>query len=547
MGTLGNVSSLSNLLGGSGASIWGESGSLSGYLFGNMAGGAGLGADFVGPVQAGLSSEGLLGTGGTLLGSSTLASSFLPGVGALAGGIMQLAQGNTGGGLGTLGGAAIGTAILPGIGTAVGGMLGGIIGGLFGGGKEHAPSSDAWLLSGGNNDSTGVRLAGGGYHTAQSTADLGEIQGVAAGTILDPNKVYVGPAEAHHGGTTSSATDPLMAFADSINTMIAQYGLTIAKQFSGLLVTGENSNPGFGSTDSMLLAMANQGVFSGTGAVGSVFSNAPTTKFSKASDLQSALQFAKGIDDSLYSQSNNQYAVNRRNLDGNYQSQLSQAAQYGVDTSYIDKVYNEQTKRNTQDEGMAQLKADNSLTARQAALNGDSVAQVKATLQVTQAEEMLAAQRDHMTDTTKLAAVQQQEYAKAIEQATVKMQSANTALYAQGMSYLGQTIPAAFAQIAANSNAAILNAQQNGQDVATAQAVQNVTNFRSQIQAVLSTAQSQAQQLQSYLQQSGALRDTASSMADARLTPQQAYDTAISRFRADLTSAQGGNLDARPS
>lgn len=484
---------------------------------------------------------------GTVAGTGL--SSYLPYVGAAINTGMNFANGQTGAGVGSLIG-GIGGAYFGPIGSMVGSMIGGMIGGLFDG-PGHGPSADARIFSG--NIGSGLPLAPSSDAWLASSQNYPNYLDMMAGAGhlikpeagWNPNHLYADQTgEQHRNGDLTGTLSQTAAFTKNFNAMMDQYNLTLSKQWIGLLTSGDNSNPGYGSTDSMLLNLANSGAISGTGAIGSVFTNAPNSKFTQSKDLQSALQFARGIDDTLFSQNNNQYAVNARNLTSSYQSNLTQAAQYGVDTTYIDQAYNEQTLRNNQDQGMAQLKSDSSLTARQAALNGDSVSQVAATLKVTQAEEMLAAQRDHMTDTTKLAAVQQQEYAKAIEQATVKMQSANTAIYSQGMSYLGQTIPAAFATIAANSNAAILSAQQNGQDVATAQAVQNVTNFRSQIQAILSTATTQAQQLQSYLQQSGALRDTATAMGDARLTPQQAYDTAISRWREDLASAKGGNLDA---
>ena len=497
-------------------------------------------------VSGGLSSfatgaGGALGIGmgiNSLLNSNGSAGSIIGGAGQVIGGGMALAS------------------LLPGM-AALGpwgigvGVAASLISSLFGEGSSHGPSADARIFSG--NIGSGLPLAPSSDAWLASSQNYPNYLDMMAGAGhlikpeagWNPNHLYADQTgEQHRNGDLTGTLSQTQAFANNFNAMMDQYNLTLSKQWIGLLTSGDNSNPGYGSTDAMLLGLANSGAISGAGAIGSVFTNAPNTKFTQSKDLQSALQFAKGIDDTLFSQNNNQYAVNARNLTSSYQSNLTQAAQYGVDTTYIDQAYAEQTKRNTQDQGMAQLKTDSSLDARQAALNGNTVAQVQDTLKVQQAEEMLAAERDHMTDTTKLAAIQQQEYAKAIEQATVKMQSANTAIYSQGMSYLGQTIPAAFATIAANSNAAILSAQQNGQDVATAQAVQNVTNFRSQIQAILSTATTQAQQLQSYLQQSGALRDTATAMGDARLTPQQAYDTAISRWRTDLAAAQGGDLDA---
>ena len=546
---VGSLSSLWNTFGGgTGGSIWGTSGSLSGYLFGNAAlQGPGItGA----PISNGLSQVGLLSDNG-MIGGMPVSDAMNLGGGALGIGMgaYSMSQGNYVGGGAQMIGGALTMAGMPEIGVPVA-VLGSLFGGLFGG-SEHGPSADARIVSG--NIGSGLPLAPSSDAWLASSQNYPNYLDMMAGAGhlikpeagWNPNHLYADQTgEQHRNGDLTGTLSQTQAFANNFNAMMDQYNLTLSKQWIGLLTSGDNSNPGYGSTDSMLLNLANSGAISGTGAIGSVFTNAPNSKFTQSKDLQSALQFARGIDDTLFSQNNNQYAVNARNLTSSYQSNLTQAAQYGVSTDYIEQAYAVQKNRNLQDQGMAQLKTDSSLDARQAALNGNTVAQVQDTLKVQQAEEMLAAERDHMTDTTKLAAVQQQEYAKAIEQATVKMQSANTAIYSQGMSYLGQTIPAAFAQIAANSNAAILNAQQNGQDVATAQAVQNVTNFRSQIQAILSTATTQAQQLQSYLQQSGALRDTATAMGDARLTPQQAYDTAISRWREDLASAKGGNLDA---
>ena len=240
----------------------------------------------------------------------------------------------------------------------------------------------------------------------------------------------------------------------------------------------------------------------------------------------------------------NTYQQKQATLDTNYAQQKSQAAKYGIDISQVTDIYNQQTLQNQQDQALAGLKSNTSLDARQQALNGDVVAKTAAALKATQAEEMLAAQRDHMTDTTKLAAVQEAEYGRAMMQANAQVQTANTNVYAQGMSALGQTIPAAFGQIAQNAYNAILQAQTTGQDMVTTIAVANVNTAKAQIQAILGTVNSQIQTLTSQLQQSGAYRDAATAMADARLTPQQAYDTAISRWRTDLAAAQGGNLDA---
>lgn len=121
---LGDGFSLGHALaGGSGSSIFGTAGSMSGLLFGNAGD----------PLVTGLSGQGLLGSAGTLFGSTLLADSFLPGLGALAGGLIS---GNVGQGVGGLGGALAGAAIGGPIGAIIGAIGGSFLGSLFGMGGE---------------------------------------------------------------------------------------------------------------------------------------------------------------------------------------------------------------------------------------------------------------------------------------------------------------------------------------------------------------------------------------------------------------------------
>jgi hypothetical protein len=125
---LGDGFSLGHALaGGSGSSLFGTAGSMSGLLFGNAGD----------PLVTGLSGQGLLGSAGTLFGSTLLADSFLPGLGALAGGLIS---GNVGQGVGGLGGALAGAAIGGPIGAIIGAIGGSFLGSLFGMGGDYPDS-----------------------------------------------------------------------------------------------------------------------------------------------------------------------------------------------------------------------------------------------------------------------------------------------------------------------------------------------------------------------------------------------------------------------
>ena len=524
-------SSLMSSLGLSGAgSIWGASGSLSGALFGN----AGAGLD-------GLSATGLLGSEGMMLGSVGLAQSFLPGLGALAGAGMAFANGQYGSGAGTLGGAVAGSLILPGIGTAIGAALGGIIGGLFDGGSSHGPSSDSMILTGGStskNPSNGVGFA----YDAANYANRGLINNITNSSQLDTNQFYaLNQGEAHHGGDSSGVIATNEAFASSLNQMIAQYQLKLTKQWSGLLISGDNSNPGFGSTDAMMLNLANKKYISGDGNVGEVFQKGGWTD---VKTLQAALSQAATTDQNYKGLSQNNYQTQQDTLDTNYNLAKVQNAKYGISNDETTAIYLKQSQQNMASANNAAADSVASLTNRTAALTGGSVAATAAVLKATQADEMLTAQQNKLTDTTKLAAVQAAEYAQTMADLAAKMMETKTAFAASGLTALGQTVQAAFAQIAQNAYATVIDAVKNGNDINQTVAIVNVNSAKAQAQAVLTSVQAQASVLQQKLQQSGTLRDAVTSMADSKLTPQEAYDTTISRFASNLALAKGGNLDA---
>lgn len=556
MSGLGNLSSLSSMFGSGGSSLWGSAGSLSGYLFGNA---GGIASDFVGPMMPGqLAQDGWLGSGGISatmgaltgapetmamqgLAGGTMGDAVLPGIGALIGAGMSFANGQYGSGAGTLAGAGIGTVILPGIGTAIGGMLGGIIGGLFDGGSSHGPSSDSMILTGGStskNPSNGVGFA----YDAAGYANRGLINNITNSSQLDTNQFYaLNQGEAHHGGDSSGVIATNEAFASSLNQMIAQYQLKLTKQWSGLLISGDNSNPGFGSTDAMMMNLANKKYFSGSGNVGEVFQMGG---WKDAKTLQAALTQASQTDQAYKGLSQNSYQTQQDTLDTNYNLAKVQNAKYGISNAETTAIYEKQTQQNMAQAQNAAADSVANLTQRTASLTGGSVAAAEAVLKASQADEMLKATQDKLTDTTKLAAVQAAEYAQTIADATEKMMALKTSFAASGLTALGQTVQAAFAQIAQNAYATVIDAVKNGNDINQTVAIVNVNSAKAQAQAVLTSVQAQASVLQQKLQQSGTLRDAVTSMADSKLTPQEAYDTAISRFTSNLALAKGGNLDA---
>jgi len=112
------------------------------------------------------STAGLLGEGGTFLGSQFAADAFLPGIGSA---IPGLVSGNyVQAGLG-LAGSVVGTAIGGPIGGAIGGTLGNLVGGMFGGGGRGDPYSQGSIALGADG-----RLSG--YAAADNLGDPAKLQ-----------------------------------------------------------------------------------------------------------------------------------------------------------------------------------------------------------------------------------------------------------------------------------------------------------------------------------------------------------------------------------
>ena len=474
---------------------------------------------------------------GTMAGAGM--SSYLPYAGAAINSITNFSQGNTGAGIGSLVGGIAGAYFGP-IGSMAGSMIGGMIGGLFDGGSEHGPAATGSIETGGATH--GMNSPVNGNQDAAWNADAGRLIGVTSSSQLDPNTWYANTnSESVRGGDGGSMSSLAKSTADSLNAFMAQYNLTMTKQASALMISGDNSNPGYGSTDALMMALANNKMMAGSGDVGQVM-QAGGWKDTKT--LQAALQAASGVDTSYKALNENSYQQKQDQLDQQFAAQKAQATQYGYSTDQLTAIYNQNTLYNNQDQAAAANSNSAALASRAAALTGGSLDTTAASLKASQAEEMLNAQRDHTTDTTKLAAVQDQEYAQTMADAAAKLQTVQTTLAAKGMADLGQVVNAAWAQIAQQGYNTVLDAAKNGQDVSQASAIAAVDAAKAQLQAVISSAQSQISVLQTELQQSGSLRDAVTSMQDSRLTPQQAYDTAISRFQTTLTAAQGGNLDA---
>jgi hypothetical protein len=171
-------------VGGIGRALAGGVGGINSFLFGSA---AVAGDSTLGGIAA---TSGLLGTGGTLLGSTFLANAFLPGLGAMLPGLIG---GNIGqAGLG-LGGALLGTAIGGPIGGAIGGILGNLVGDLFGGKKGIPQVTQNLLFQGGQlvpgapwSANNGGSMVAGTRTLGQSVADaVNQIVADLGGSILE--------------------------------------------------------------------------------------------------------------------------------------------------------------------------------------------------------------------------------------------------------------------------------------------------------------------------------------------------------------------------
>ncbi|HEX7075088.1 MAG TPA: phage tail length tape measure family protein [Hyphomicrobiaceae bacterium] len=173
--------SIIDAAGGIGRALAGGFSGLNAWLFGLPAVGGSH------PIAA---TAGLLGSGGTFLGSTFLAEAFLPGLGALLPGLIS---GNVKqAGLG-LGGALLGTAIGGPIGGAIGGILGNLVGDLFGGKKGIPQVTQNLLFQGGQlvpgapwSANNGGSMVAGTRTLGQSVADaVNQIVADLGGSILE--------------------------------------------------------------------------------------------------------------------------------------------------------------------------------------------------------------------------------------------------------------------------------------------------------------------------------------------------------------------------
>lgn len=488
-------------------------------------GGSSLG---LGNIGMGVGGAFSLGMGiNSLVNSNGSAGSIVGGVGQVVGGGMMMASLLPG--LSALGPWGMGAAAV--------GML---IGSLFGGGSEHGPSGQAWFASGGSTGKS-IPLGGGASYSAAGLADAKELIGITSADQLNPNRVYAGNGGGAHGGNGVGETTMLSAFTDNLNAMIEQYNLKIDKQFSGLLIGGDNSNPGFGSTDAIMLALANKKIFTGQGEVGKLFQRGG---WSDVKTLQSALQVASSVDDmgKKVLNLNNPFYDQYKSLEDNYVSQKTSAEKYNISTENIDAMHAAQLKRLQEDEGLSNLQASDSMSARLAKLSGNLVEATRATTEASQAAEYLNAQRQGNVEMEKLAAAQAKEFSNAIAVAGATMKKESDAITAQAMAMVGQGSQAALLGVNDNLAISLAQAQASGQDMSRVTPVLQAQASAQAMSAVAGLIDQKISSLSGKIGQSQGLRDTVTSMELARMTPQELYTHNLDTFRTDLGLAKGGNL-----